>query len=114
MIQIAGVTVATPSKMKISRADLTKSSRTASGLMVMELIAIKRRIDCTWTMLKDSDLKLIIDTITANKPFFSFTYPDAGGDQTMTCYAGDINTSLFHTLNGVKYWDEVSISFIEQ
>jgi hypothetical protein len=32
----------------------------------------------------------------------------------MTCYAGDINTSLWHTKNGVRYWEEVSLAFIEQ
>jgi len=114
MVQIAGVTVKTPSEIKIGRFDLTKSGRTASGKMKMELIATKRRVDCTWKMIRDDELKLIIDTITANKPFFSFTYPDAGGQQTMRCYAGDINTSLWHTINGVRYWSEVTIAFIEQ
>jgi len=32
----------------------------------------------------------------------------------MTCYAGDILTSLWHTKNGIRYWEEVSIAFIEQ
>jgi len=114
MLKIAGVTVKTPNELKIGRFDLTKSNRTASGKMTMELIAIKRRVDCVWRMLPDNDLKVIIDTITANKPFFSLEYPDVGGQMTMTCYAGDIVTSLWHTKNGVRYWEEVSIGFIEQ
>ena len=114
MLKIAGVTVKTPSELKVGRFDLTKSNRTASGKMMMELIATKRRVDCVWRMLPDSDLKLIVDTITANKPFFSLEYPDTGGNETMTCYAGDIVTSLWHTKNDVRYWEEVSIGFIEQ
>ncbi len=114
MLKIAGTTVKAPTELKIGRFDLTKSGRTASGKMVMELIATKKRVDITWKMLPDSDLKKIIDTITDNKPFFSLEYPDAGGTQTMTCYAGDIVTSLWHTKNGVRYWEEVSIGFIEQ
>ena len=114
MLKIAGVTVKTPSELKVGRYDITKSNRAASGKMMMELIATKRRVDVVWNMLPDSDLKLIIDTITANKPFFFLVYPDAGGTKTMTCYAGDINTSLWHTKNGVRYWEEVSIGFIEQ
>lgn len=114
MITIAGVQVANPAEVKIGRFDLTKSSRTASGKMVMELIATKRRVDVTWKMITDDQLKQIIDLITAHKPFFSFSYPDAGGTTTMTCYAGDINTSLWHTINGVRYWREVQIPFIEQ
>ena len=114
MLKIAGTTVKAPTELKIGRFDLTKSSRTASGKMVMELIATKRRVDVVWKMLKDSELQQILDLITANKPFFSLEYPDAGGTQTMTCYAGDIVTSLWHTKNGVRYWEEVSIPFIEQ
>ena len=114
MLKIAGITVKTPTVLKVSRFDLSKSSRAASGKMMMEIIATKRRVDCVWRMLSDNDLKLIIDTITANKPFFSLEYPDAGGTKTMTCYAGDILTSLWHTKNGIRYWEEVSIAFIEQ
>ena len=114
MLKIAGVTVKTPSELKVGRFDLTKSNRTASGKMMMELIATKRRVDCVWNMLPDNDLKLIVDTITDNKPFFSLEYPDVGGQMTMTCYAGDIITSLWHTKNGVRFWEDVQISFIEQ
>jgi len=114
MLKIAGVTVKTPSELKIGRFDLTKSNRTASGRMTMELIATKRRVDCVWRMVPDNELQKIIDTITANKPFFTLEYPDAGGTKTMTCYAGDIVTSLWYTKNGVRFWEDVQISFIEQ
>ena len=114
MLKIAGIKVASPGDVKVGRFDLTKASRTASGRMVMEYIATKRRVDVVWKMLPDNDLKLIVDTITANKPFFSLEYPDAGGTKTMTCYSGDIVTSLWHTKNGVRYWEEVTIPFIEQ
>ena len=114
MLKIAGVSVKAPTDLKIGRFDITKSNRAASGKMMMDLIATKRRVDVVWKMLTDSELQTIIDTITANKPFFSLEYPDAGGTKTMTCYAGDIVTSLWHTKNGVRYWEEVSIGFIEQ
>jgi len=114
MLKIAGITVKAPTELKVGRFDLSKSGRTASGKMVMDIIATKRRVDVVWKMLPDSDLKLIIDTITANKPFFFLVYPDAGGTKTMTCYAGDIVTSLWHTKNGVRFWEDVQISFIEQ
>ena len=114
MLKIAGTTVKTPTELKIGRFDLSKSGRTASGKMVMDIVATKRRVDVVWKMLTDSELQTIIDTITANKPFFSLEYPDTGGTKSMTCYAGDIVTSLWHTKNGVRYWEDVSIGFIEQ
>ncbi len=114
MIDIAGVTVAKPASVKVGSFDITKASRTASGKMVMDIIATKRRVEAAWKMLPDAELKTILDTITAHKPFFSLTFPAPGGEETITCYAGDINTSLWHTIGGVRYWDEVSIPFIEQ
>jgi len=114
MLKIAGITVKAPTELKVGRFDLSKSGRTASGKMVMDIIATKRRVDVVWKMLPDDELQKIIDTITANKPFFTLEYPDAGGTKTMTCYAGDIITSLWHTKNGVRYWEDVSIGFIEQ
>jgi hypothetical protein len=114
MLKIAGITVKAPTELKVGRFDLSKSGRTASGKMVMDIIVTKRRVDVVWKMLPDNELQKIIDTITANKPFFSLEYPDAGGTKTMTCYSGDIVTSLWHTKNGVRYWEEVSIGFIEQ
>ena len=114
MLKIAGVTVKTPTELKVGRYDLSKSSRTSSGKMVMDVIATKRRVDVVWRMLPDNELKKIIDVIAANKPFFSLKYPDAGGQKTMTCYVGDIVTSFYHTIGGVRYWSDVSIPFIEQ
>lgn len=114
MLKIAGISTPNPAEITVGRFDLTKSGRTASGKMVMEVIATKRRVDVVWKMIKDSELQTIINTITANKPFFSVEYPDAGGSKTMTCYAGDVTTSLWHTVNDIRYWNEVTIPFIEQ
>ncbi len=114
MLKIAGITVKAPTELKVGRFNLSKSSRTASGKMVMDIIATKRRVDVVWKMLPDSELQKIINAITANKPFFTLQYPDAGGQKTMTCYVGDIVTSLYHTIGGVRYWSDVSIPFIEQ
>jgi len=114
-IFIAGVLVARPAEVKVGRFDLTKANRTASGRMVMEVVrAGVRRVDVVWRYLPDADLQTILDLLAANKPFFTLEYPDAGGQQTMTCYAGDINTTLWHTIGGVRRWSEVSIAFIER
>lgn len=115
MLTIAGVEIQQkPAELIVGRFDLTKSGRAASGEMVMDLIATKRRVDVTWRMMPDDQLTQLLDAINANKPFFTVTYPDAGGQKTMTAYVGDINTSLWHTIGGVRYWQEVRLAFIEK
>jgi hypothetical protein len=115
MIKIQGTLIKTPSELKVGRFDLTKSSRTASGKMKMQIVRKNvRRVEVIWKMIPDNEWENILDVITANKPFFALEYPDAGGSNTITCYAGDITTSLWHEKNGVRYWEEVQIAFIEQ
>ena len=114
-IIIAGIQVARPAEASVGSFALTKANRTASGRMVMEIIRANiRRVDVSWQYLPDPELQKILNAITANKPFFALSYPDAGGQKTMPCYAGDIITSLWHTRNGIRYWQEVSVPFIEQ
>lgn len=115
MLKIAGVEVARPAEISVGRFDLTKSNRSASGVMVMEMVrAGIRRVDVTWRYLPDPDLQTILDLIAANKPFVEIEYPDAGGQQTMTAYTGDIAYGAWHRVNGVRYWSEISIPFIER
>ena len=115
VIKIAGVEVARPASVQVGRFDLTKSNRSASGRMVMEVVrAGIRRVDVTWRFLPDADLRQILDLIAANKPFMQIDYPDAGRQETMIAYTGDIIYSAWHTRNGVRYWEEVTIPFIEQ
>jgi hypothetical protein len=115
VLWIAGIQVAKPSKVKVGRFDITKGERTASGVMRLDVVrAGVRRVDVTWTKLRDDLYEEILDLLAANKPFFEFRYPDAGGTKSMVCYAGDINADIWHTINGVRYWDTVTIAFIEQ
>ena len=114
-IWIAGTKVARPASVKVGRFDLTKSSRTASGRMTMEVIRPGvRRVDVTWILIPDAEWQTILNILAANKPFFQLKYPDAGGTQTMTCYVGDIITTLWHTVGGVRRWKEAQTAFIEQ
>lgn len=114
-IYIAGTKIARPASIEVGRFDLTKASRTASGRMTMEIVrAGIRRVDVAWSYMRDSELQTILNLLAANKPFFELRYPDAGGEQRMTCYAGDIITGLWHTVAGERRWKDVSIPFIEQ
>jgi hypothetical protein len=114
VITIAGVQVANPAEVKVGRFDLTKSSRTASGRMTMEIISTKRRLDVVWKMITDEQFDLILSTIESHKPFFQVSFPGPKGTETMTCYCGDVVSSLWYRIGDIRYWREVSIAFIEQ
>lgn len=116
LITLDGVTITNPGEIKLGKFNLTKSGRTASGLMVMEIIATKRKVDLSWSKLSDADLKTILDLLDTGA-FHTLTYPDPqgpGGQRTVTAYVGDIETGLWHTVAGVRYWDGVKIPLIER
>jgi len=112
---IDGVKVKSPTDLKVGRFILSKSERTASGKMVMEIIAKKRRLDCKWSIIKGSELKTILDLLDS-KTFHQVTYPDpqTGENTTITCYVGDINMTVFQPINTDRYYTDVSIALIEQ
>lgn len=116
VFKIAGVQVKTPClPLTFGRFNITKSKRAASGKMKMEIIRKNvRRIDATWKMIEDTELQRILDLIDANEPIFEVEYPDVGGQVTKRFYRGDISYSMWFTKNGIRYWEEVTIPFIEE
>lgn len=114
-MMIDGITIATPTELKVGVFRLSKAERTASGKMMMEIIAVKRRLDCKWALIKDTDLKQIMDLLDA-KVFHTVTYPDpqTGETATITAYVGDINMNAFRRIGNSRYYADVSLSLIEQ
>ncbi|WDU82267.1 DUF6711 family protein [Caloramator sp. Dgby_cultured_2] len=111
---INGITIKTPTDLKVGVFRITKSERTASGKMMMEIIAVKRRLDLRWEIISDTDLQTILNVLES-KVFHTVVYPDPqkGENATITAYVGDINMEAWQKI-GNRYWREVSIALIEQ
>jgi len=111
---INGITIKTPTELKVGVFRITKSERTASGRMIMEVIAVKRRLDMRWEIITDVELQKIMNTLES-RVFHTVTYPDPqkGENATITAYAGDINYDVWQKV-GNRYWKDVSIALIEQ
>ncbi|OPX88125.1 MAG: hypothetical protein A4E53_02142 [Pelotomaculum sp. PtaB.Bin104] len=113
---IGGVTVKTPTEMPIEKYNLTKSGRVASGKMTMELVAQKRKLNCKYNTIREDDLQVILGKIydPANL-FFSVTFDDAGGQTTITAYAGAIKGYPFRRdTDNVWLWKDVEFALVEQ
>jgi len=112
---IDGVKIKTPTELKVGIFRLSKAERLASGKMIMDIIAIKRRLDLSWEIIEDSELQTILNTLDT-KVFHEVSYPDPqnGESHTITAYVGDINQQIFQQRGGKRYWQKVSMSLIEQ
>lgn len=111
-----GIPLPSGAQVSVGRFRLTKAGRTASGKMVMDVIATKTKVDLSWDKLPEADLRALITALEA-QVFYQLSYPDARdntGQATITAYTGDINYSAWHRVNGVRYWESIKVSLIEQ
>lgn len=114
-MKISGQTVRTPTELKVGVFRISKAERLADGSMAIDIIALKRRLDCCWQIISAPDLQHLLN-ILESKTFHTVEYPDPqnGEAATLTAYVGDINQAAWHRRDGVRYWRDVSISLIER
>ena len=113
-LYIDNVRIKTPHEFRISRFNLTKAGRVASGQMVMDLIAKKRKFEFTYNILSGKEFEDILALIDANKMFFVLTYTENDIIKTATVYTGSITQDKFRSDTGAWYWKNVSFDLIEQ
>lgn len=113
VIKISNTTIKTPSGFLIERYNITKSGRVASGKMVMELIAKKRKFNFTYNTINGDELNTILSLIDGNNLFFQLSYQENGIDKAATVYAGAIPSNLYRASDS-WIWTDVLFSLIEQ
>lgn len=112
--KINGVEIKRPSDFKTEFYRITKASRTASGKMVMDNIARKRKFFLSYGVLDDRELQAILNIIwETDNVFFTFEYVEGNEWKSATCYVGAIPKTLLRT-GGVWFWKDVTMNFIEQ
>lgn len=114
MIVINGSEILTPSTYQVGIQDLSKAERNANGLMIIERIATKRKIEMSWAYLSQSDLSVLLQAVSS--VFFSVQYPDpqTGALRTGTFYVGDRTAGMISYQNGVPRYKDVKFNIVEQ
>ena len=103
-------------KIGVEKIWSDNTGRSASGLMIGDIKAIKAVLDITWSKLKSQDVVDLDKAINAlSSPFFPVEYYDQQGKlQTKTFYAApNTYTQKKYTKDGIQYVD-ISIQLIEQ
>lgn len=104
-IKFNGVDIAAPDSYSVAIQDINggESQRSASGLMIKDIVAVKRKIELNWTAISDSDTQKILQLASNN--FFNVTYTDPQeGVVTKTFYSGDRTTTGITFKEGKIYW----------
>lgn len=114
LISINGTALPTPSGLIVDTDDITNAERNASGTMIIELIATKRKLELTWANIKNSDMITVRGLIESNVTM-SATYidPNTGTTRTGTFYKGDRSAGLLRYWYGEVYWKDFKFNLIE-
>ncbi len=114
MIKIDGVDIPTPSDYNVGIMDLSKAERNAAGTIVIDRIATKRKLECTWKYLSKEELSQLFRAVSS--VFFEVQYIDPQTDaiQTGTFYAGDRRAAALDYKNGKFRYKDITVNLIER
>lgn len=116
MLKINGVAVATPSSFKVDIQDLDgETTRNAKGNLLRDRITVKRKLNCEWPPLKNSQISTLLKSVSS--VYFTVEYPDPveGRRLSKTFYVGDRSTPMYYIdSKGNPLWKGLTMNFIER
>ena len=114
MLKINGVAIATPKSFEVTISDLDgETNRNATGNLIRDRIAIKRKLSLEWPPLNQAEISSLLNAIST--VFFTVTFPDPQlGIITKTMYTGDRSSPMYCYINGVAKWEGLKMNFIEK
>ena len=101
--------------MSVGIYDVSSTAdRNAQGLIVIDRVATKRKIEMEWGALTNAEISTLLSAVT--DMFFTVAFPDpqTGADKTITCYVGDRTAPVYRETSGVPLWEGLKMNFIEQ
>jgi len=114
MVRINGTEIPTPSSYSIGIMDISKAGRVASGLLMIERIATKRKIELSWFYLTKGQLSTLL--ILVSPTFFDVEYldPQTNEIQTGSFYCGDRTVDAFDYRNEEIRYKNIKFNLIER
>ena len=114
MIRINGVALPTPSDYTVSIMDISKAKRNAAGVMVIDRVATKRKIELAWKHLDRAELSSVLKMVSP--VFFTVDYidPEDNDWKTGTFYCGDRTIGALDYRNGNIRWKDIKFNLIER
>ncbi|MEW8993116.1 DUF6711 family protein [Clostridium sp.] len=114
MLKVNGVAIAAPKAYEVTIQDLDgESNRNASGNMIRDRIAVKRKINLEWQPLNQGEISTLLNAVSS--VFFTVTFPDPQqGMVTKTMYVGDRTAPAYMYINGQVKWSGLKMNFIEK
>ncbi len=113
MLKIDGVEMPAPVKYDVDIMNIVKAERNAAGDMVIDLIAVKRKIELDLKMLNNEEISKVLKSVAP--PTFDVEYfdPLENSLQTKVFYSGDRKTTGIGYRGGKLVFNNLTFNLIE-
>lgn len=113
VLKVDGAAVKSPSEMKVSLYEIGSGVlRSASGALVQDVVAVKRRLSLRWAHMTPAELGALLGRVSGAD--FEASYPDPGGGaRTARFRCGDISTGLLRMDGENPVWTDVAMEWDE-
>lgn len=117
MLKINGIDIATPTGYDFGYEPIDKAERSSTGKMIIENIALKRKIQCTWDIITAAEQSIILGQTNASR-FLTLEYlePETNSLTTGTFYTAGVGqgaTTLF-SAGSLSHYKSFTVTFIQQ
>lgn len=99
-----------PKQVSIVDIEIAKGDRTASGKLVKDIIAVKKKIQLKYDGLTAASFNLFRSYFEAGKPV-NFVYDEAGQTKIIQCYITEMPRQLF--IHNTNYVSDITITLEE-
>jgi hypothetical protein len=105
------VEIPDPEGFAITPIEISKSERTASGRMVKDIIAVKRKFSLRYDALDPADVNIFVSFYEIGRTV-NFIYEDSGRTVSAIVYITDLPRELF--VHDFRYSENINITLEEQ
>lgn len=115
VLTVGGASVPAPSELKVVLFEVGSGDvRSASGTLVKDVTAVKRRLNLRWAHLTPVELGNLLSAVSG--AFFQAEYPDpvTMAARTAVFRSGESAAGVLRMVDGAPVWTDVSMEWIER
>jgi len=115
ILVVNGVVLPPPAELTLDDYDITKATRNAKGVMIMEMVRPDiHKLNCAWNYIRP-DKYVTIRNAIKNKNYLNVQYFIAETNQTGTiiAYVGDRKLSVYSMGGDEPLYEKFTVNFIE-
>lgn len=114
VLTINGAAVKSPTSLKVSVFEVGSGEvRSASGALVSDCVAVKRRLALQWAAMEPEELGALLNAV--GNGAFEAEYPDpAEGVRKAVFRCSESAAGVLRMVNGAPVWTEISMEWTER